>query len=413
MERYGWLPLVLVFLLNTVQIFSVHPDELLVGSNFQFCLKSELPEDQFQFQKQSVLRHGLPVKLHKIVTDDGYILTAVRIPNPGKPPVLIMHGLFGCSADYLALGMNFSLAALAYRNGFDVWLGNNRGNTFSRDHVSMSSNLKQFWQFSFHEMGVFDLPAMIDFISRVTQHPKVHYIGHSQGTTQFLVLNSLRPEYNDKFYSVHLSSPVAFLWHMTSPVTDILNRREELEAAARVMNTPELGNRGVGTPVDLMTRAVQSGFIQPEQILMNVWYYFGYHNSIDRKLIPEIMKYSPAGASIHQLIHYAQLYRVKDFQQYDYGNRENMRHYGVNPPSLYPLHYIRVPMSLYYSDSDPINQPEDVEELVRRLPGMVRRYKISYYGWNHIDFLFGFNAHHIYREILESMRDVHRNTRYG
>lgn len=31
--------------------------------------------------------------------------------------------------------------------GFDVWLGNARGNTYSRSHKNLSSDNEQFWNF--------------------------------------------------------------------------------------------------------------------------------------------------------------------------------------------------------------------------------------------------------------------------
>lgn len=59
-------------------------------------------------------------------------------------------------------------------------MGNCRGNRYSRAHVKLSPDKKEFWDFSFHEIGVFDVPAMIDFILEETRYPKIHYIGHSQ-----------------------------------------------------------------------------------------------------------------------------------------------------------------------------------------------------------------------------------------
>lgn len=44
-----------------------------------------------------------------------------------------------------------------------------------------------------------------------TNQKKLTYIGFSQGTTSFLVLASMRPEYNDKLLDVHLLAPVSGL----------------------------------------------------------------------------------------------------------------------------------------------------------------------------------------------------------
>lgn len=32
--------------------------------------------------------------------------------------------------------------------GYDVWIGNTRGNTYGMAHVNMSTNSKGFWDFS-------------------------------------------------------------------------------------------------------------------------------------------------------------------------------------------------------------------------------------------------------------------------
>ena len=51
-------------------------------------------------------------------------------------------------------------------------MGNNRGCAYSLEHVSLDPNDKDdepiYWNFSFEEMGVYDLPAEIDFILEKT-----------------------------------------------------------------------------------------------------------------------------------------------------------------------------------------------------------------------------------------------------
>lgn len=52
---------------------------------------------------------GYPAELHNVVTDDGYILSMHRIPNPGKKPIVLMHGLLATSAAFVTIGPKKSL----------------------------------------------------------------------------------------------------------------------------------------------------------------------------------------------------------------------------------------------------------------------------------------------------------------
>ena len=58
-------------------------------------------------------------------------------------------------------------AFVAARAGYDVWLGNSRGNTFSQGHVTLDRDKdeEKYWNFDWHEMGLFDIPATLDYIT--------------------------------------------------------------------------------------------------------------------------------------------------------------------------------------------------------------------------------------------------------
>lgn len=62
-------------------------------------------------------------------------------------------------------------------NGYDVWLANARGNEFSKNHKYLSTNSTPYWNFSFHEMAKYDLPAIIDYILMVTNQSALHLVG--------------------------------------------------------------------------------------------------------------------------------------------------------------------------------------------------------------------------------------------
>lgn len=96
---------------------------------------------------------------------------------------------------------------------------NARGNDYSTGHIKYHRNgtnreRKKYWNFSWHEIGKFDLAAAIDYVLQNTNHLQVHYIGHSQGTTTFFVLTSERPEYNDRVLLMVALAPPVFMTHI-------------------------------------------------------------------------------------------------------------------------------------------------------------------------------------------------------
>jgi predicted alpha/beta hydrolase len=85
---------------------------------------------------------------------------------------------------------NQSLAFILSDAGYDVWLGNMRGNAYSRDHAKMLVTNSTFWAFSFDQMAKQDLGAMVDYTLNKGKQKSLYYVGHSQGTlTMFLKLS--------------------------------------------------------------------------------------------------------------------------------------------------------------------------------------------------------------------------------
>jgi hypothetical protein len=52
--------------------------------------------------------------------------------------------------------------------GYDVWLGNSRGNKYSNKHAWLDPKSSDYWQFDWEEMGDYDIPANLEYIASVT-----------------------------------------------------------------------------------------------------------------------------------------------------------------------------------------------------------------------------------------------------
>lgn len=171
--------------------------------------------------------YSYPLASYTVTTKDGYILKLFRIPgpkntslksfkfDPNRKVVLFQHGLLDSSDSWVGNYEKFAAPFILANKGYDVWLGNNRGNKYSRNHIKLDPRKdKEFWKFSMHEMGTIDLPTMFDFILKETGRKKISYIGHSQGTAQMFIALSLNPDY----FSERLNAFMAF-----GPVTNLHN----------------------------------------------------------------------------------------------------------------------------------------------------------------------------------------------
>lgn len=158
--------------------------------------------DEYLNTIELIASKGYLPQSHNVLTKDGYILEIHRINNnnnnnlsnikdQNKPVVFLMHGLLDSSSTFVLNMPNQSLAFILADSGFDVWLGNTRGNVYGRKHIKYNINDIEFWNWSWDEIASNDLPAMINFILNYTNQNQLFYIGHSQGSlTAFAQLNN-------------------------------------------------------------------------------------------------------------------------------------------------------------------------------------------------------------------------------
>jgi len=71
---------------------------------------------------------------------------------------------------------------------------------------------------SFDEIGIYDVSAMITFITNMRSQPLHTCVGHSMGTTCFYIMASERPEIPRMVKLMINFGPVVFLNHMQSPI---------------------------------------------------------------------------------------------------------------------------------------------------------------------------------------------------
>ncbi len=118
--------------------------------------------------------------------------------------------------------------------GFDVWMLNTRGNTYSRGNRHLSDSDPRYWEpQTMDELALIDVPAQIDEVLRLTGQRRLALVGHSQGCTLPLMLLAQKPEYNDKLWLLMLLGPVTFAEFIQAPF---------LGPSAR-MGTPSVSGR--------------------------------------------------------------------------------------------------------------------------------------------------------------------------
>ena len=140
--------------------------------------------------------------------------------NNGGKVVFLQHGL-GSHSDTFITHKEESLSVTLANAGFDVWLGNNRGNKYCRTNtnpdIDPDTNPAAFFDYSFYELGKYDAPTQIDFVLGKTGRSKLTYVGHSQGTSQmFSALSEHHGDLQNKVEFFIALAPIVNLAHTTT-----------------------------------------------------------------------------------------------------------------------------------------------------------------------------------------------------
>ena len=126
--------------------------------------------------------------------------------SQARPPVILWHGMGGSGATWLFNKKN-SPAFILSEAGYDVWLGNTRGNRYSRKHATLEpdADAAKFWDFTWEKAGIHDVSASVYFIAKKTGHPLVPYLGFSQGSTQMFSALAHYESFIGKYVPVYVA----------------------------------------------------------------------------------------------------------------------------------------------------------------------------------------------------------------
>ncbi|KAI5633529.1 alpha/beta-hydrolase lipase region domain-containing protein [Phthorimaea operculella] len=357
--------------------------------------------------------HGYFAEAHTVVTEDGYILTIHRIPfarnskTVSNKTVLLHHGLLGCSFDWLIPGPNKSLPYILSEAGYDVWLANVRGNTYSRAHKYKTTDSAEFWNFSIQDVAEYDLPAVIDYIlKQKTGNEKINYIGYSMGTTALFAMLSTKTQYNDILRAAYTLAPVAYMKEIRSPFKVLAKYGRSLEVFLNLVGANEF------LPRNAVVRYLAKHSCKVEDFHeaiceISMFLFCGHDQThFDRSLMPLIFGHVPAGASTKTLTHFAQMIRSDGkFQKFDYGEDGNMEQYGTPKPPEYELNKITLPISMISAEDDWLSSVADAKDVFKDLGNPVEHYVVPDKDFNHLDFLFAKDANTLVYDKLMAMME--------
>lgn len=353
-------------------------------------------EDSYLNFTELATKYQYVTEEHTAVTEDGYILTIFRILSKcnyvKQHPVLLLHGIFDSADLWIIAGRKKGLAYILSDNCFDVWAGNHRGNHYSRRHVRLDPDTDpEYWEYTFDEHGNYDLPAMVDYVLKTSMRPRLYYIGHSQGTTDFFVMNSLRPEYNDKIRLSIQLAPVAYMGNISSPLPII---------AAQVLEPIKSFLEGAGYRelfakhhishflVELLCQMAPD-LICGQALSLTTGYRIG---SINPKSLSVSFGHLLVGISAKDLAHFGQLILSGKFERYNEGRAGNIKRYGTPKPPKYDLSKIASPVVLIVAHNDWVSTLKDTETLRSQLPNVMENYIVAEKYWSHHNHLWGNTA---------------------
>ncbi|KAK1395088.1 Lipase [Heracleum sosnowskyi] len=350
---------------------------------------------------------GYPCSEHSTTTKDGYMLGLQRVSSRIRklrggngPPVLLLHGLFMGGDSWFLNSPDESLGFILADQGFDVWIGNVRGTHWSHGHVTLSMEDKDFWDWSWQDLALFDLAEMILYVNAIT-NSKVFVVGHSQGTIMSLAAFT-QPEIVKMVAAAALLCPISYLDHITSPfVRDMVFMH--LDGIMVDLGIHQLNFKSdFGTKVmDMMC----DSNIDCGDMLGSIT---GKNCCFNSSRVDYYLDNEPHPSSAKNLQHLFQMIRKGTFAKYDYGFIKNLKIYGQLKAPTFDLSHIpaSLPIWMGYGGNDALADVKDVQRTIKELQSKPDMLYLENYG--HIDFLLSIYAK---RDVYDSLISFFRS--YG
>ncbi|EEF43592.1 triacylglycerol lipase 1 [Ricinus communis] len=334
---------------------------------------------------------GYPCTEYTIQTQDGYLLALQRVSSRNGelkltrgPPVLLQHGLFMAGDAWFLNSPDQSLGFILADQGFDVWVGNVRGTFWSYGHVYLSKKDKEFWDWSWQELALYDLAAMIHHVYSTT-NSKIFIVGHSQGTIMSLAA-LIKPNIVEMVEAAALLCPISYLNHISAPLV-LRMVRLHLDQMVVAMGIHELNFRSE-VLINLLD-SICDNRLECNDLLTSLT---GSNCCLNTSRMDLFFEYEPHPSSTKNLRHLFQMIRQGTFSHYDYGIFKNLKLYGQVEPPAFDLSLIpkSLPLWMGYGGYDGLADVKDVEHTLEDLQSKPQLLYLENYG--HIDFLLSERA---------------------
>ncbi|CAH8842441.1 unnamed protein product [Trichobilharzia szidati] len=399
------------FLIVSVFIDDAHQNPDFSVEKLFDAFKNGVDPEVYQNITEIISSKGYTPQEHYITTDDGYILCIVRIlPKCNQPfskqkVVFLQHGLLDSAHTWVNNLRNESLGFILSDNCYDVWMGNSRGSTYSSKHKFLKPEDKDFWAFSWDEMGKYDLAASINYVLNHTNAEKISYIGHSQGCQVALACFNEHPYLQSRVNLFIALAPAVYLGSIQSPIRFIAPFIKAVEPVVEWFGNGEFlpSSKIIQFFGTFLCKSNHIPFVCSNIIYLIVGY--NVRNTNETRL-PIYVAHTPAGTSVQNMVHYCQAIMSDRFQKYDYGDEKNVEIYGQPDPPLYDISKLKVPIVIYYGGHDWLASPKDVRKLAKQI-----NYTVSgvHYlpHYNHLDFVWGLDAGKVlYPSVLKHLSNV-------